>query len=112
MSILFLFGFSGLVTRQILGLNDFSIYGFRGVVLSPDLHLRPDRPPVAARCRSLAQPDAGGCRAQHRRHPLWRTFWKVTFPLSLPGIASAFLVVFIRSMADFGSPLWYGRHRL
>ena len=33
-SILFLFGFSGLVTRQLLGLADFSIYGFRGVVLS------------------------------------------------------------------------------
>src|SRR5690606_36345518 len=32
-SILFLFGFNGLVTRQLLGLQDFSIYGFGGVVL-------------------------------------------------------------------------------
>jgi iron(III) transport system permease protein len=35
----------------------------------------------------------------------WQVFWKVTFPLSLPGIASAFLIVFIESMADFGNPL-------
>ncbi|MEJ2289771.1 MAG: iron ABC transporter permease, partial [Deinococcales bacterium] len=35
----------------------------------------------------------------------WQVFWRVTFPLSLPGIASAFLVVFIESMADFGNPL-------
>src|SRR5690554_4803558 len=33
-SILFLFGFNGLVTRHLLGLQDFSIYGFWGVVAS------------------------------------------------------------------------------
>lgn len=35
----------------------------------------------------------------------WRTFRRVILPLSLPGIASAFLVVFIESLADFGNPL-------
>src|SRR5690606_41533683 len=33
-SILFLFGFNGLITKQMLGLQDFSIYGFHGVVWS------------------------------------------------------------------------------
>jgi len=34
-----------------------------------------------------------------------QTFMRVTLPLSLPGIASAFLVVLIESLADFGNPL-------
>ena len=33
-SILFLFGFNGLITKQLLGLEDFNIYGFHGVLWS------------------------------------------------------------------------------
>ena len=106
-SILFLFGFNGLVTRQILGLNDFSIYGFRGVVLSQVFTFAPIaylslRGVMASLSPTLedAALNIGATR--------WQTFWKVTFPLSLPGIASAFLVVFIESMADFGNPLVLG----
>ena len=35
----------------------------------------------------------------------WKVFWTVTFPLSLPGIAAAMLLLFIESLADFGSPM-------
>ena len=37
-----------------------------------------------------------------------RTFWRVTFPLILPGLANAFLVGFIESIADFGNPIVVG----
>ncbi len=37
-----------------------------------------------------------------------RTFWRVTFPLMLPGLANAFLVGFIESIADFGNPIVVG----
>jgi iron(III) transport system permease protein len=103
-SILFLFGFNGLVTRQIFGLNDFSIYGFHGVVLSQVFTFAPIaylslRGVLASLSPTLedAALNIGATR--------WQAFWKVSFPLSLPGIASAFLVVFIESMADFGNPL-------
>lgn len=103
-SILFLFGFSGLVTKQLLGLNDFSIYGFHGVVLSQIFTFAPIaylslRGVLASLSPTLedAALNIGATR--------WQTFWKVSLPLSLPGIASAFLVVFIESMADFGNPL-------
>jgi iron(III) transport system permease protein len=103
-SILFLFGFNGLVTRQMLGLTDFSIYGFRGVVLSQVFTFAPIaylslRGVLASLSPTLedAALNIGATR--------WQTFWKVSLPLSLPGIASAFLVVFIESMADFGNPL-------
>lgn len=103
-SILFLFGFSGLVTKQLLGLTDFSIYGFHGVVLSQIFTFAPIaylslRGVLASLSPTLedAALNIGATR--------WQTFWKVSLPLSLPGIASAFLVVFIESMADFGNPL-------
>ena len=103
-SILFLFGFNGLVTRLLLGLNDFSIYGFHGVVLSQVFTFAPIaylslRGVLASLSPTLedAALNIGATR--------WQAFWKVSFPLALPGIASAFLVVFIESMADFGNPL-------
>lgn len=38
----------------------------------------------------------------------WSTFWNVTFPLLKPGLANAFLVGFIESIADFGNPIVVG----
>src|SRR5690606_660822 len=103
-SILFLFGFNGLITKQLMGLQDFSIYGFHGVVLSQVFTFAPIaylslRGVLASISPTLedAALNIGASRLQ--------VFWKVTFPLSLPGVASAFLIVFIESMADFGNPL-------
>jgi len=42
-----------------------------------------------------------------RASPL-RTFATITVPLMAPGIANAFLLVFIESLADFGNPLLLG----
>ena len=103
-AILFLFGFNGLVTRQLLGVEDFSIYGFHGVVLSQIFTFAPIaylslRGVLASISPTLedAALNVGATR--------WQTFVKVSLPLSLPGIAGAFLIVFIESMADFGNPL-------
>ena len=103
-SILFLFGFNGLVTRQLLQLQDFSIYGFHGVVFSQIFTFTPiaylSLRGVLQSMNPTVEDAAFNIGASR-----WQTFWKVTLPLSLPGIASAFLIVFIESMADFGNPL-------
>ncbi|HZW99841.1 MAG TPA: ABC transporter permease subunit, partial [Trueperaceae bacterium] len=103
-SILFLFGFNGVITRQLLGLRDFSIYGFWGVVASQVFTFTPIaylslRGVLAGINPTLedAAMNVGASRGQ--------VFRRVVLPLSLPGVASAFLVVFIESMADFGNPL-------
>ncbi|HET8986059.1 MAG TPA: iron ABC transporter permease [Trueperaceae bacterium] len=103
-SILFLFGFNGIITRQVLGLDNFSIYGFGGVVASQVFTFTPIaylalRGVLAGINPTLedAAMNVGASRTQ--------VFWRVVFPLSLPGVASAFLVVLIESMADFGNPL-------
>ncbi len=38
----------------------------------------------------------------------WQTFVRVTLPLMRPGLAAAFLLGFIESLADFGNPLVLG----
>jgi iron(III) transport system permease protein len=38
----------------------------------------------------------------------WQTFVRVALPLMRPGIANAFLLCFIESMADFGNPMVLG----
>ena len=46
--------------------------------------------------------------AQTLRASRWTTFRTVTLPLLKPGLANAFLVGFIESMADFGNPVVVG----
>ena len=103
-SILFLFGFNGLITRQMLGLQDFSIYGVHGVVWSQVFTFAPiaylSLRGVLASISPVLEDAALNVGATK-----WQVFWKVTFPLTMPGIASAFLIVFIESLADFGNPL-------
>jgi iron(III) transport system permease protein len=103
-SILFLFGFNGLITKQLLGLENFNIYGFHGVLWSQVFTFAPvaylSLRGVLASISPTLEDAALNVGASK-----WQVFWKVTFPLTLPGIASAFLIVFIESLADFGNPL-------
>ena len=46
--------------------------------------------------------------SQTLRAGKWQVFKTVTFPLMRPGIANAFLLGFIESLADFGNPLVLG----
>jgi iron(III) transport system permease protein len=46
--------------------------------------------------------------AQTLRADRWKTFTSVSLPLMRPGLANAFLIGFIESMADFGNPLVLG----
>jgi spermidine/putrescine transport system permease protein len=38
----------------------------------------------------------------------WRTFWRITFPLSLPGVIAAFVFVFVPTIGEFVTPLLVG----
>jgi len=46
--------------------------------------------------------------AQTLRANSWRTFIDVSLPLMRPGLANAFLIGFIESIADFGNPIVLG----
>ncbi len=41
----------------------------------------------------------------------WRSFWQITFPLSLPGVIAAFIFVFIPTIGEYVTPLLVGGTR-
>ncbi len=104
LSIIMLFGNNGLVTYSLLGINNYPIYGFRGLLFAQVVTFFPVayitlRGVIESINPTLedAALDLGGSR--------WKAFLKVTLPLTIPGIAGAMLVLFIETMADFGNPL-------
>ncbi|HJP71323.1 MAG TPA: iron ABC transporter permease [Candidatus Limnocylindria bacterium] len=106
LSAIVLFGRSGLITRDLLGL-DFNIYGLQGMVLVMSLSFFPVAYiSLAGLMRALdpaldeAATNLGASR--------WRTFRTVTFPLLLPGLASGFLLLFVEALADLGNPIVLG----
>jgi len=100
-----LFGRSGSLTpfvQKIIG--EYSIYGLGGLVLVETIAYGPIAFLVLHGVLQAIDPaleeaamDLGASRI--------RVFFTVTLPLAIPGIASAWLLVFIESMADFGNPM-------
>ena len=107
LSILLLFGRTGLITRTILGIYDADVYGLWGIVIVQTLTFFPV---VYLMLKGLlknidpsmeeASRDMGASR--------WKVFTTVTLPLLLPGLGNAFLVTFIESVADFANPMIIG----
>jgi iron(III) transport system permease protein len=100
-----LFGRAGSFTpflTKILG--EYSIYGLGGLVFVETVAYGPTAFLVLYGILQAIDPameeasmDLGASRA--------KVFTTVTLPLAVPGIASAWLLVFIQSMADFGNPM-------
>ena len=107
LSMMLLFGRSGLITRKLLGIYDSDIYGLWGIVIVQTLTFFPV---VYLMLKGLlknidpsmeeASRDMGASR--------WKVFTTVTLPLLLPGLGNAFLVTFIESVADFANPMIIG----
>lgn len=107
MSIIMLFGARGLISYTILGMRDANIYGFMGLVFTQTISYFPIAYLLLAgmlQSIDLSIEDA----ARDLGSSKWRTFRTVTVPLVRPGIANAFLLVFIKSVADFANPMAIG----
>lgn len=106
MSYLMLFGRRGLITWRLLGL-EWNPYGFHGVVMMEALSQLGVATLLAA--ASFHQVDGSLERASLDlgASPL-RTLLGVSLPLARPGLAAAALMVFVRSLSDFGTPLFVG----
>jgi iron(III) transport system permease protein len=104
LSIILLAGNNGLITRQLLHLENFSIYGLTGLTIVQTIGMFP----IAFLTLSgvLHGIDATLEEASMDLNTSrLRTFLKVTLPLSMPGVLSAWLLVFTNSLADFANPL-------
>jgi iron(III) transport system permease protein len=83
------------------------IYGMPGVWLAQTLALTPVAYLVLVGIAQGIGPSLEEAAQTLRASPI-RTFSTITLPLMAPGIANAFLIVFIESLADFGNPLLLG----
>ncbi len=103
LSIILLFGNNGLISKQLFHLNT-SIYGLGGLTLVQVIGMFP----IAFMTISgvLRQIDSTVEDASlDLSATKWQTFKAITLPLSVPGILSAWLLVFTNSLADFANPL-------
>jgi len=103
LSMIFLFGRNGLITRKLLGIEDANVYGMHSLVVVQTISFFPIAYLTLTGTLSKLNPavedaalNLGASKA--------RIFRTVTLPLSVPGILSSLLLVFIQSMEDFSNP--------
>ena len=103
-AMIFSFGPRGLVTYELLGVKGYTVYGLTSTLFSEAvtyfpiayLTLRPILAAIDSNIEGMAL-SLGASR--------WRVFRTVTLPLTIPGLANAFLLLFAASLADFATPL-------
>ena len=111
LAIILLFGLSGSITvffSDIFGITPTRwVYGLPGVFIAQLLAFTPIAFLVLIGVVEGVSPSMEEA-AQTLRANKWHTFVTISLPLMRPGLANAFLLGFIESMADFGNPLVLG----
>jgi len=111
LAIILLFGLSGSVTgyvADIFGVRPTRwVYGLPGLLIAQILAFTPIAFLVLIGVVEGVSPSMEEA-AQTLRANKWQVFRTVSLPLMRPGLANAFLLGFIESMADFGNPLVLG----
>ena len=111
LAIILLFGLSGAFTQAWAWVFDVQptrwVYGLPGLLIAQTLAFTPIAFLVLIGVVEGVSPSMEEA-AQTLRANRWQTFWTVSLPLMRPGLANAFLLGFIESMADFGNPLILG----
>ncbi|SPL61754.1 ABC transporter permease [Ochrobactrum soli] len=106
-----LFGRAGVVTEQISNIFGVEpgrwLYGLTGIWIAQVLSFTPISFLVLIGVVEGVSPSMEEA-SQTLRADRWRTFRRVSLPLMAPGLANAFLIAFIESMADFGNPMVLG----
>lgn len=97
LSAILLLGRRGFITRNLLGIRNAEIYGFHGLVLVQVLTFFPVAYLMLVGLLQKIDPsveeasrDLGASR--------WDVFRTITFPLMIPGLANAILVIFIQAI--------------
>ena len=111
LALILLFGRAGSITElmaDMLGIEPSRwIYGFGGIYLAQLLSFTPIAFLVLIGVVEGISPSMEEA-SQTLNANRWQTFRYVSLPLMRPGLANAFLLGFIESIADFGNPLVLG----
>ncbi len=107
LAMVYLFGRQGFVTHSVLGLSTTAFSGLLGLSIAQILAYTP----IAflllqgvVRAMDVALEEASETLGASN----WYTLRTVIWPLARPGIANAFLLTVIESLADFGNPVVIG----
>jgi iron(III) transport system permease protein len=84
---------------------------FAGIVIMNALHLYPILYMNIAAALANLDPTMEQA-AQNLGCPPWRRFWKITFPLALPGVFAGSSIVFIWAFTELGVPLVFDYARV
>jgi iron(III) transport system permease protein len=111
LALILLLGRSGVVTQglwEVFGIRPTRwLYGFTGIWIAQTLAFTPIAFLVIIGVVEGVSPSVEEAAQTLRASPM-QTFATVTLPLIRPGLANAFLLSFIESMADFGNPMVLG----
>ena len=111
LGLILIFGRSGLVNQLLEYAFGWQlgrwIYGLQGVLVAQVFAFTPIAFLVLIGVVEGVSPSLEEA-AQTLRADRWRVFADVSLPLMRPGLANAFLISFIESIADFGNPILLG----
>ncbi len=111
LGLILIFGRSGLINQFLEFAFGWQlgrwIYGLHGVLLAQVFAFTPIAFLVLIGVVEGVSPSLEEA-AQTLRANRWRVFADVSLPLMRPGLANAFLISFIESIADFGNPILLG----
>ncbi len=103
-AMIFSFGPRGLITYDLLGIKSFTAYGLHSTLFSETITYFPIAYLTLKAIIAGIDPNIEDM-AFSLGSSRWRVFWTVTLPLTVPGLANSFLLLFAASLADFATPL-------
>ena len=103
LAMILLFGRSGLISKNLLGIRRANVYGFTSLAVVQTLAMFPL---AYLNLKGVLDSIDGSVEDASRSLGASRlkVFTTVTLPLAVPGILSAMLIVFAKSISDFGNP--------
>jgi iron(III) transport system permease protein len=111
LGLILIFGRSGLINQFLELAFGWEpgrwIYGLQGILLAQVFAFTPIAFLVLIGVAEGVSPTLEEA-AQTLRADRWQVFRDISLPLMRPGLANAFLISFIESIADFGNPILLG----
>ncbi|MBS0319287.1 MAG: iron ABC transporter permease [Proteobacteria bacterium] len=111
LALVLLFGRAGVVNHALEGLFGVEpgrwFYGYTGVLVAQTFAFTPLAFLIVVGVVEGVAPSLEEAAQTLHANP-WRTFVDVSVPLMRPGLANAFLIAFLESIADFGNPIILG----
>lgn len=107
LSAIMLFGQRGVISRSIFHIQNANIYGLKGLIIVQTMTFFPVAYLLLTGLLKHIDPSLEEA-ARNMGASRWKTFSTVTLPLMAPGIANAFLLTFIETVADFANPMVIG----